>query len=66
MNMKTRGNLLESGAQRGAGRDLILDGQVWIEKPSDNGNGWYFGDIDDTDNLIYIPVEIVYIPVEGL
>lgn len=54
MNTQTRGNLLDAGATAGEGWDLHLNGQVWVEKPSENGNGWYLGDCSDTDNLVYV------------
>ncbi len=34
--------------------DIILDGVRWVEKPSDNGNGWYLGDNNNTDKLVMV------------
>jgi hypothetical protein len=54
--MVTRGSLLEKGAIAPKNAksiwDLELDGILYVEKPSDNGNGWYLGDCSDTDNLV--------------
>lgn len=33
------------------------DGAMWEEQPSDNGNGWFAGDINNIDNLVMIPKE---------
>jgi hypothetical protein len=55
MQMKTRGQLLDAGGIEVMGSwDIILDGVRWVEKPSDNGNGWYHGDTGNTDNLVMI------------
>ena len=29
------------------------DGTVWVEKPSENGNGWYAGNCYDSDYLLF-------------
>jgi hypothetical protein len=51
----TRGKLLDKGGIEVSNSwDIILDGVRWVEKPSENGNGWYAGSSDNTDNLIYI------------
>ena len=53
--MKTRGQLLDAGGIEVMGSwDIILGGVRWVEKPSDNGNGWYLGDTGNTDNLVMI------------
>jgi hypothetical protein len=52
---QTRGQLLEAGGVEVLGSwDILLNGQRWVEKPSDNGNGWYLGDIGDTDTLVMV------------
>jgi hypothetical protein len=52
---QTRGQLLEAGGVEVLGSwDILLNGQRWVEKPSDNGNGWYHGDIGDTDTLVMV------------
>jgi hypothetical protein len=52
---QTRGQLLEAGGIEIAGSwDIVLAGVRWVEKPSDNGNGWYLGDTGDTDNLVMV------------
>jgi len=52
----TRGELLYKGGIEVSkpSWDIILNGVRWVEKPSENGNGWYAGSSDNTDNLIYI------------
>ncbi len=51
----TRGELLDKGGIEVSNSwDIILNGVRWVEKPSENGNGWYAGSSDNTDNLIYI------------
>jgi hypothetical protein len=55
MQQQTRGQLLEAGGVEVIGSwDIILAGQRWVEKPSENGNGWWLGDINDTDNLVMV------------
>ena len=52
---QTRGQLLDAGGIEVLGSwDILLNGQRWVEKPSDNGNGWYLGDTGDTDNLVMV------------
>jgi hypothetical protein len=54
MEMKTRGQLLDAGGIEVLDSwDIILDGKRWVEMSSDNGNGWYLGDIHP-DNLVMI------------
>jgi hypothetical protein len=50
----TRGQLLDNGGFEVIGSWAIeLDGVTYWPKESENGNGWYAGDCDDNDNLIY-------------
>lgn len=57
--MVTRGQLLDRGAVVPTNPvsiwDLELDGMVYRVRPSENGNGWYLGDCDDSDNLVMDP-----------
>lgn len=60
--MKTRGQLKEIGAVdvpniNGLWAMECQDGTVWVERPSENGNGWFAGDCEDTDNLIFDQAE---------
>jgi hypothetical protein len=53
--MKTRGQLLDEGGIEVLGSwDILVNGVRWVEMPSDNGNGWYLGDIGDTDTLVMV------------
>lgn len=54
--MKTRNELLDLGGKhlKDSWTIIMPDGTYWVEKPSENGNGWYAGDCSDTGNLIYI------------
>jgi|688.fasta_scaffold1758549_1 hypothetical protein len=55
MQQQTRGQLLEAGGIEVSGSwDIILNNVRWVEKPSENGNGWYLGDASNTDNLVMI------------
>lgn len=50
----TRGELLDKGGFEVVGSWAIeLDNKTYWPKPSENGNGWYAGDCDDNNNLIY-------------
>lgn len=52
--MITRGKLLElGGVELLPSWGIKLDGNDYYPKESENGNGWYAGDCDDNDNLIY-------------
>ena len=54
--MKTLGELLEKGGIFQGGivwKVIMSDGTVWVEKPSDNGNGWYAGECYDSDYLLF-------------
>lgn len=52
--MITRGKLLDNGGIEIVGSwGIKLNGNVYYPKESDDGNGWYAGDCNDNDNLIY-------------
>ena len=54
--METLKNLEEKGGVVRVGviwKVTMPDGTVWVEKPSENGNGWYLGDSSNSDNLLF-------------
>lgn len=53
--MITRGFLLENGGIEvsAVSWGITFDGKRYFPKYSENGNGWFAGDCDDNDNLIY-------------
>lgn len=56
--MKTVKELMENGFTWANEDGFVLenlDGDVWEEVPTENGNGWYLGEIYDTDYLAMQP-----------
>ena len=52
--MITRGQLLDKGGFEVAGSwEIVYNNERYFPRESENGNGWYAGDCDDNDNLIY-------------
>jgi len=52
--MITRGQLLDKGGFEVAGSwEIVYNNHRYFPRESENGNGWYAGDCDDNDNLIY-------------
>jgi hypothetical protein len=54
--MKTEDRLIEEGGEflppemLAPRRIRAADGSIWVEKPSENGNGWWAG-----NSLLYVP-----------
>ena len=48
--LEEMGGILETGT---VWRVMMPNGEIWVEMPSENGNGWYAGDFDNSDNLLF-------------